>query len=179
MKTHVLFSALALYLLAPSARGVRSPVQPDLQGPSAPDSAFDPDGPWAANQWIRLGDYEISGFVLRTIDYDPATGRSSPRSDTLAWVEVGRVDVQDSPLARCPHALVRPDTLALRCPRTSIGEVRVEGKFVGRVPAGLPDSAHAPDQPPGSLILRARVQVVRRGRVVYAAVHEFTQTEGD
>ena len=178
MKPHLLFAALGTLLLVPHATpGIGGPTWLHSDGHSAPDSTLLPDGFWTASQWIRLGDYEISGFILQTVDYQ-ASGKPRPRSVVRAWIEVGRVDVQNTPRVRCPRPLIRVDTLALRCPGTAIGEVRLEGRFVV-AEAGSPDSTHRVAGPPGPLNITALVQVVRGGRLVYTATHEFTQTDGD
>jgi hypothetical protein len=141
------------------------------------DSTFNPDGSWEAVQWIRLGDLEISAFVLVTHDCS-GPGACTPRSEPLAWLNAGRVDAAKVTPANCPHPTVRPDTLALHCPRTPVGDVRLNGNFFDRVHSGLPDSLFR-NQTPGAIIARVRVQVVRSGQVVYSAVHEFIQAEGD
>ena len=148
---------------------------------SASDSTFNPDGPWAAVQWIRLGDFEIGGFTLNTLAYDASTGRYSPRAVPQAFLDVGRVDVARTPAARCRRPLVRPDSVALDCPNTGVGRVRIDGVFLDSLRAGLPDTVYVihSDREPGSLVVRALVRVDRSGRTVYSAVHEFVQTQGD
>jgi hypothetical protein len=181
MKACYIVSVVALQALFPTGHnsGLGELRSAPLPPPSymERDSTFDPDGPWEAVQWIRLGDLEISGFVLVTHDC-PGLGACTPRSEPRAWVNAGRVDAANVTPADCPHALVRPDTLALRCPRTPLGDVRLDGTFVDSTHSGLPDSLFR-NRMPGAMIARVRVQVVRSGQVVYSAVHEFIQAEGD
>jgi hypothetical protein len=93
MKAHYVASVVALQGLLPAGHysGPGELRSAPLRPPSylERDSTFNPDGSWEAVQWIRLGDLEISAFVLVTHDCS-GPGACTPRSEPLAWLNAGK-----------------------------------------------------------------------------------------
>ncbi len=90
-------------------------------------AVFEPAGSFGLDTSAAI---EYKGFEVAAFDL------SQHDSTWFADVQVRRSGVFEVQTYRCPTPMVTRDTLALHCPATPLGPIRIEGRFTDR---GLTD----------------------------------------
>ena len=122
---------------------------------------FDAVGYYFPTEEVVFGEYHFQWITINDI---AASIRLVSTANEAVFVSVD-----------CPHPLVRPDTLDLRCPGSPIGDLAISGAFVDKRGTFWNRSDLGPRT---SIVLRAAVTADSVDRKVLRHV-EFTYSRGD
>jgi len=157
---------------------VSSPGKTSLPEKYLDSGGFNPDGYYIVREPPTIEGRKIGWLELSTIEVD-TTGKVSDERPKLLQPPVGfltvseRNSVNDSRYP-CVVPVISPDSLSVRCLATPVGEVTINGHFLGK--GGDYSDKFAETS---RVLLVARVVVTKSGKDTHNAVHRFVYNTGD
>ena len=138
---------------------------------------FNPDGYYIVDA-LTIDGRKVGWLELSTVAVD-TTGKLSDERPTLLQPPVGFLTVSEPNRVndaryQCVVPVITPDSLSVRCLATPVGEVTIDGHFLGK--GGDYSDKFAETS---TVLLAARVVISKGGQVIHNALHRFTYNTGD
>jgi hypothetical protein len=139
---------------------------------------FNPDGYYTAREAMKFDDRKIGWLELSTVEVD-TTGRLSDDRPKLLQPPVGFLTVSEPNSINdakfpCVVPVITPDSLSVKCLATPVGDVTINGHFLGK--GGDYSDKFAETS---TVLLVARVVISKGGEVIHNGLHRFTYYTGD
>jgi hypothetical protein len=145
---------------------------------------FDPDGYYSPVDTLAIDGRELEWIELHTVDYyyggELHYDRPHLLQPPVVTISISNPDREKEPDSEkerphpCTASRITPDSLSVRCAATSMGDVNIEGHFLGGREMYFNKFAEMTIE-----LLEARVIISRSGKIVHDAVHRFTFYAGD
>jgi hypothetical protein len=138
---------------------------------------FNPDGYYITDA-LTIGGRKIGWLELSIVEVD-TTGNPSDERPKLLQPPVGFLTVSDPNSVNdsrhpCVVPVITPDSLSVRCLATPVGDVTINGHFLGK--GGNYSDKFAETS---TVLLVARVVISKGGQEIHSALHRFTYNTGD